>query len=87
MPIPTADPVQANRLRFVCDDTVLSLDLAADATMGDVARAFADLAHKHRRNLVAIDVTMAMSIAIAFSPNPPITSGMGAAWDNVDFSR
>jgi len=61
-----ADPAQANRLRFVFDNTVRSLDLASDATFLDVARAFADLSQKHRRVPVAVDVTMALSPAGTF---------------------
>jgi hypothetical protein len=48
-----------NRLRFVFDDTVLSLDLAADATFADVAEALSGLSRTTRPGPIAIDVTVA----------------------------
>ncbi len=47
-----------NRLRFVFDDAVVSLRLAADATFADIAQTFAELAPRHHGNPVAIDVTL-----------------------------
>jgi len=53
------DVAGINRLRFVFDDTVLSLSLAADATFADVAEALSGLSRTARPGPIAIDVTMA----------------------------
>ncbi|MGB8843980.1 MAG: hypothetical protein WCC64_23265 [Aliidongia sp.] len=45
-------------LRFVFDDAVIFLNLAPDATFGDVARECADLALHHRGHPIAIDITL-----------------------------
>ncbi len=49
----------ANRVRFVFDDAVISLGLGANATFEDIARALNGLARRHHDRPVAIDVTLA----------------------------
>jgi hypothetical protein len=53
------DGTGINRLRFVFNDTVLSLGLAADATFSDVAEALSGLSRSARPGPTAIDVTVA----------------------------
>ena len=53
------DGAGVKRLRFVFDDAVLSLGLAADATFADVAQALGGLSRSTGRGLIAIDVTVA----------------------------
>ena len=53
------DVAGVNRLRFVFDDTVLSLSLAADATFNDIAQALTALPRSPCRGPIAIDVTVA----------------------------
>jgi len=47
-----------SRLRFVFNDTVVSLTLAANATFEDIARTLGELAPRHYGDPVAIDVTL-----------------------------
>ncbi len=50
-----------NRLRFVFDDAVISLNLPASATFQDIAQAWSDVTAQHYSHLVGIDVTLAGS--------------------------
>ncbi len=52
------DGTGINRLRFVFNDTVLSLGLAADATFSDVAEALSGLSRSASPGPTAIDVTL-----------------------------
>jgi hypothetical protein len=52
------DNARTNRLRFVFDDAVVSIRLAADATFADIAQTFGELEPRHHGNPVAIDVTL-----------------------------
>jgi hypothetical protein len=65
MPSQTAVPAENRRLRFVFDDAVVSLSLAADATLGDVAQQWAELLQRHRGQPIAIDVTLPLPGAFA----------------------
>ena len=47
-----------SRLRFVFHDAVVSMNLAADATLEEVARRLSELSSRRHRNPVAIDVTL-----------------------------
>jgi|KBSSwiStaDraftv2_1062776.scaffolds.fasta_scaffold657266_1 hypothetical protein len=49
---------QDNLLRFVFDDKVLSLNVAADATLEDIARTFGKLSRQQHRKPVALDITL-----------------------------
>lgn len=49
-----------SRLRFVFDDAVLSVSLAADATFADIAQALGEAEFRHGGNPLAIDVTLAL---------------------------
>ena len=51
---------RSGRVRFVFDDAVVSLSLAADATFEDIARTLDELARRHHGKPVAIDVTLAI---------------------------
>ena len=46
-------------LRFVFRDAVVSFDLAADVTCGEIARRLRELSPRRHRNPVAIDITLA----------------------------
>lgn len=48
-----------SRLRFVFDDGVAGFALAADATVGEVARMWDDVSRWHGGHAVGIDVTVA----------------------------
>lgn len=52
------DHVRGSRLRFIFSDTVVSVDLAADATFGEIARTLGKLSRKRYGYPVAIDVTL-----------------------------
>jgi hypothetical protein len=52
------DHAEDSRLRFVFDDAVICLSLAADATLEDVARQWGEMAPQHPGSPVAIDVTL-----------------------------
>jgi hypothetical protein len=52
------DPAEDRRLRFVFENTVVSLGLASDATFEDIARSLARLSTRHYGKPVAIDVTL-----------------------------
>ena len=52
------DNAGANRLRFVFDDAVVSIRLAADATFADIAQTFGELAPRHHGSPLVIDVTL-----------------------------
>jgi hypothetical protein len=52
------DQIKQSRLRFVFDDKVVSLDLGADATMGDIASALLAFSPLEYGTPVAIDVTL-----------------------------
>ncbi len=54
------DEAGDSRLRVVFDDAVVSLSLAANATLEDVADALADLSSRRYGNAVAVDVTLAV---------------------------
>jgi hypothetical protein len=58
----TYDAAGVNRLRFVFEDTVFSLGVAADATFADVAEALVRLSGPARRSPIAIDVTVAANL-------------------------
>jgi|GEM_PF-2029467 hypothetical protein len=45
-------------LRFVFNDSVVSLNLAANATFGEIARTLSGLSSRRYGNPVAIDVTL-----------------------------
>ncbi len=62
------DHAPDSRLRFVFDDAVHAVGLAANATFGDIARAMGDMASKRRGIPVAIDVTFALTPAPYRSP-------------------
>lgn len=49
-----------NRLRFVFDDAVVSLNLDAHASFEDIARTLGELAREHHINPRAIDITFAV---------------------------
>jgi CheY-like chemotaxis protein len=51
---------KTGRVRFLFDDAVVSLSLAADATFEDIARTLDELARRHHGKPVAIDVTLAV---------------------------
>ena len=56
-------PIQADRLghshlRFMFGDTVLSFNLASDATFGEIARTLDELSIQRHGDPVAIDVTL-----------------------------
>ena len=50
-------------LRFVFNDAVVSLSLAADATFGEIARTLSELSRRRYGNPVAIDVTLGSGAA------------------------
>jgi hypothetical protein len=52
------DNAGSSRLRFVFDDAVVSLNVAANATFEDIAKMLGELAPLHQGNPVAISVTM-----------------------------
>ena len=52
------DHAEDGRLRFVFDDAVVSLRLAANATFEDIARTLEELAPQHYGGPLAIDVTV-----------------------------
>jgi hypothetical protein len=58
-----------NRLRFVFDDAVVSLNLAAHATFEDIAWTLGELAQQHCSNPLAIDVTFAVPSESFGSPH------------------
>ena len=47
-----------SRLRLVFDEKVLSCDLAADATFGDIAEALEEISIRRFGTPVSIDVTL-----------------------------
>jgi len=49
-----------SRLRFVFSDTVVSRDLATDATFEDIARTLEELGARHCGHPVSINVTLAV---------------------------
>lgn len=53
------EPIGPNRLRFVFDDEVVSLDLSAHPTLGDVARAYEALRLGAGDGPIGIDVRLA----------------------------
>ena len=57
-PIPAHDAGDS-RLRFVFGDAVVSLNLAADATLEDIAWSLRGLKAAHHGNPLAIDVVLA----------------------------
>ena len=59
MQSPRTDIVESSRLRFVFDEAVISLDLAAHATFEDVARTLGELEPQRYGNPIAIAVTLA----------------------------
>jgi hypothetical protein len=62
------DHAGASRLRFVFDDGVVSLSLAAHATFEDIARTLGKLAQQHHSDPLAIDVTFAGPSKSCVSP-------------------
>jgi hypothetical protein len=52
------DNAGSSRLRFVFDDSVVSVDLATNATFEDIAKMLGELAPRHHGNPVAISVTL-----------------------------
>jgi len=58
MPSMQAEHREHCRLRFVYDDTVVSYDLAVDATFGEIAQKLRELLYDRYSTPVAIDVTM-----------------------------
>jgi hypothetical protein len=52
------DHAGGSRLRFVFDDSVVSFNLAADVTFGEIARTLSDLSNRRYGNPVAIDVIL-----------------------------
>jgi hypothetical protein len=59
LPIRSGHAESDNRLRVVFDDAVVSLPLAADATLEDVAWIFGELVPRHAGLAVAIAVILA----------------------------
>lgn len=60
MPIIRSDHAESdNRLRVVFDDAVISLPLASDATLEDIAWTFGELAPRHGGPPVAVAVILA----------------------------
>jgi len=57
----SADQPQDGRLRFLFDDTVVSVGLAPNATFGDIALALDQVKQIHHGHPVAIDVMFAVS--------------------------
>jgi hypothetical protein len=51
-----------SRLRFVFDDGVVAFALAADATVGEVARLWDNVSRWHVGQAVGIDVTVAAEL-------------------------
>jgi hypothetical protein len=47
------------RLRLVFDNTVISINVAFDATLEDIARTFAKFSRRRYGHPVAIDITLA----------------------------
>lgn len=56
----SADQPQDGRLRFLFEDTVVSVGLAPNATFGDIALALDQVKQAHHRHPVAIDVLFAV---------------------------
>ena len=52
------DPAATSCLRFVFGDRVLSLDVAADVTFGEIARRLGELSSRRYSSPVGIDVTL-----------------------------
>jgi hypothetical protein len=50
-----------SRLRFVFNDTVVSLGVPAQITFGEIAQRFAALSDRHQDSPVAVDLTLSPS--------------------------
>jgi hypothetical protein len=57
MQLAQADPTTESRLRIVFDDAVISFSLAAEETLGEIARRLGDLSDQRHRKPVAVDIT------------------------------
>ena len=55
-----AYPGRQSRLRIVFDDAVVSLSLAAEETLGEIARRLSELSDQRRRRPVAVEVTLGL---------------------------
>jgi len=53
-----ADNARDSRLRLVFNDTVMSFDLAADATFGEIARTLGEQSCRRHGHAIAIDVRL-----------------------------
>ncbi len=49
---------ERNRIRFVFHDSIVAQELPFNATYGDVARSWAEVASQHYSNPLAVDVRM-----------------------------
>ncbi len=56
----SANQPQDGRLRFMFDDTVVSVGLAPNATFGDIALALDHVKQTHHGHPVAVDVMFAV---------------------------
>jgi hypothetical protein len=56
-----ADLAEDNYLRLVFDDSVISIRLAAEATLGEIARRWDDLSSRHPHKPIAVDVIFGCS--------------------------
>jgi hypothetical protein len=54
------DRAENSRLRFVFDDTVISFSLAADVTLGEIARRWGEISRRRYRKGVAVDVILGL---------------------------
>ena len=59
-----SETARYSQLRFVFDDAVLSFDIAADATFGEIARALDGVSMLRHGHPIAIDVTLGPAGAI-----------------------
>ncbi|MBE0531763.1 MAG: hypothetical protein IH626_13115 [Rhodospirillales bacterium] len=56
--------VPDNRLRFIFNDTVVAVRLAANATFEDIARTLGKLPRQRYGDPLAIDVTLAPDVSV-----------------------
>ena|SRR5579871_3583573 len=75
---------KTGRVRFLFDDAVVSLNLAADATFEDIARTLDALVRRHHGKPVAIDVTLA--VPSLGSPREP-RSRSSSSWPRSGAGR
>jgi hypothetical protein len=54
------DHARQRRLRIVFDDAVVSFSLAAEETLGEIARRLGELSDQRRRRPVAVELTVGL---------------------------